>query len=792
LIPLIAAELAQKPDLLEYCSRHLKHIFYCGGHLPQAVGDVIAAKVPIHNQYGASEIGLSNQVFPRGMAATDWQYVQFHGDLGYEFEEITPGLFELIIRRHPIEAFYGHQVTFSMELQEQVQSVYRSRDLFEKHPTLPDTWAWRARADDIIVFLTGEKTNPISMELYIVAKNDEVANAMVVGMQRFQAALIIEPAASVGKLSPSEATEFIDKIWPSIEEANKVTPAHARVEKALVMLTDPDKPIIRSMKGTIQRYATITQYASEIDDLYSSLWNNEVSDLKPAYINTNHADEMSSFIARAIREIDRDFLHHYDDNDFFAWGMDSQVAMRLVRALAHGLGRKDLNISVVYNNPTLKQLASYLASGDGENSEAINSNTDLQAILDEYGQEVDGMSSDDYPAKPLHTVLLTGSTGSLGTYLLEAFLTRPDVAHVYCLNKRWNAENIHQTKAQANGFPLEKHRHRVSFITVRLDQPRLGLEEMTYNILLSMATLIVHNAWEVNFLKDISGFRSQLDGLTNLLRLASRYDSPPKVLFVSSVSSVARLAASSDTPVIPEKIIEDLSTAQDIGYAKSKLLGELICDRAARRHALPVSVARVGQIAGPVRENSADPWNVSEWLPSLIKTSMGFGAIPDDLGAELNRIDWVPADLLAEALVELTIKPPKKDEGVGAEIFNVVNPHAVTWKEVLPFILSGLERHASRKLSVVSAQSWLELLQKAADNFSAGNTTLIHSHPAIKLKDFYAKAMLNRGGVVGWETGGATTGSKVLKEMPPVGSQWVQKWIQGWVEKLAPQSSSSE
>lgn len=41
---------------------------------------------------------------------------------------------------------------------------YRTKDLFELHPQIPNLWRWCARSDEIIVFLNGEKTNPISME----------------------------------------------------------------------------------------------------------------------------------------------------------------------------------------------------------------------------------------------------------------------------------------------------------------------------------------------------------------------------------------------------------------------------------------------------------------------------------------------------------------------------------------------------------------------------------------------------------------------------------------------------
>lgn len=44
-VPSIVQELAQDPQLLDYCSTHLEHIVYAGGDLPQSVGDIVAAKL---------------------------------------------------------------------------------------------------------------------------------------------------------------------------------------------------------------------------------------------------------------------------------------------------------------------------------------------------------------------------------------------------------------------------------------------------------------------------------------------------------------------------------------------------------------------------------------------------------------------------------------------------------------------------------------------------------------------------------------------------------------------------
>jgi hypothetical protein len=181
LVPSIVSDLSQAPALLEYCAQHLELILYAGGDLPQSIGDRVAAKMPIRCNYGSTEVGLINQVLAPGLSVADWRWVRPHPDLGLEFEEITPGMFEMIVKRDAKHEQY--QLPFSIGPTMQDLQVFRTRDLFVKHPTLPGYWGWRARADDIIVFLNGEKTNPVSMEQHVIAKNDKVSSVLVVGMQ---------------------------------------------------------------------------------------------------------------------------------------------------------------------------------------------------------------------------------------------------------------------------------------------------------------------------------------------------------------------------------------------------------------------------------------------------------------------------------------------------------------------------------------------------------------------------------------------------------------------------------
>ena len=177
LVPSIVQDLAQDPKLLDYCSTHLEAIIYCGGDLPRIIGDVVASKVRLLNQFGASELGLTPALISlTDRDLEDWKYTQFHPRLGLELRPVSHDIYELYAVRNPDKIDTQPTFTIFPNAEE-----YASRDLFIRHPSKSELWRWQARADDIVVFLNGEKTNPISMEQHIVSRNFDISAALVIG-----------------------------------------------------------------------------------------------------------------------------------------------------------------------------------------------------------------------------------------------------------------------------------------------------------------------------------------------------------------------------------------------------------------------------------------------------------------------------------------------------------------------------------------------------------------------------------------------------------------------------------
>jgi hypothetical protein len=211
------------------------------------------------------------------------------------------------------------------------------------------------------------------MEQYITAQNPELAGAiLVLGAQRPRAALLIEPAAAAGSikggsralLTRAEQASLVEKIWPSVEEANKTVPAHGLVDKALILVTTPHRPLVRDGTGAVQPGASGEQYATELDALYSNAdfgppGSGGDNPDAPLVSSGSGRDSIAQFVQESVSAVTswpHEDADHQPEGTFFDQGMDSLVALQLARVLRRGLRRTDVGLSTVYCHPTVSQL----------------------------------------------------------------------------------------------------------------------------------------------------------------------------------------------------------------------------------------------------------------------------------------------------------------------------------------------------------------------------------------------------------------------------------------------------
>jgi thioester reductase-like protein len=160
----------------------------------------------------------------------------------------------------------------------------------------------------------------------------------------------------------------------------------------------------------------------------------------------------------------------------------------------------------------------------------------------------------------------------------------------------------------------------VTFLKSDLSDPKtLGLPEEIYGIIREQVTLIIHNAWKVDFNIPLQSFKDQFAGVVGLSSLCAQSSRQAAFVFISSISAVMDFDGAQQGEqgayshnVIPETVITDINAAAPAGYAESKYIAERLLAHAAEKLGLRnVSILRLGQIAGPARSDGR--WNVAEW-----------------------------------------------------------------------------------------------------------------------------------------------------------------------------------
>lgn len=203
----------------------------------------------------------------------DWSYVCLNPLLnGIEMRPVAD-LFELVYVRNPDCAqFQGVFKIFPHLLE------YSMRDLYSRHPTKPHHWRHESRKDDIIVFQSGSKFNPMLHERTI-AMHPRIHACLLVGTGKDRPAAIIELHPKHYTEDASVQKSLLKEIWPYVRKANDVADNFGQLEQRYVIFAKSTKPFEMGLKNTVQRYATTRLYEQEIEDLYASIAEGGMSTL---------------------------------------------------------------------------------------------------------------------------------------------------------------------------------------------------------------------------------------------------------------------------------------------------------------------------------------------------------------------------------------------------------------------------------------------------------------------------------------------------------------------------------
>ncbi|KAL2696913.1 hypothetical protein AAEP93_002208 [Penicillium crustosum] len=743
------------------CLKELKSVYFGGAPLPLETGERLRKYTQLVSILGSSEAGVIPGLVPED--PVNWGYFEWNEAYGVDMQDAGDGVFEMVITRQKnAQNFKGIFHTYPDI------NVYPTNDLYTPHPTNPHLWKFHGRKDDVIVLSNGEKFTPVGMET-IIEGHPLVGRAVVVGQSRFQAGLLIEPSHEGPDM---DAKLFIEEIWPTVQVANQTIAAHGRVMKNMIWFAVKAKPFKTTPKGSVQRRAVLRDYEKEIDAMYAEELEDDLDQCLPEKLDYES-------VAEYIRQIITRVLEKpiTKSQDFYSAGLDSLMTINVSRVLQKGvqLCRPDvkagaINTQTIYGNPTIDRLSRVvMAILDGKTQASIPRAEKIQSLVDKY--------TSDLPAREIYhqnglpspsTVILTGSTGSLGTYLLHSLLSSDSITKVYCLN-RSDAESRQKKSFEEKGLHLDANdwKDKVEFLQVSFGEPRFGLNESKYQDLLDSVDTIIHNAWKVDFNHSVDSFEgTHIQGVRRFIDFSLSGRSNAHLHFISSVSTVGSWTPEMGAS-IPEVPMEDIAVVLPQGYGESKYIAERICLEASRRSNVPTSVYRVGQIAGPT--TTRGQWNPQEWLPTIIATSKAIGKIPNRLGSTV--VDWVPVDTLSNIIVEIVNTRHRSLPEARWAVFHLTNPEQAPWSSLIPAIQS---QYAAEP---VSFSAWIAELESITNPSSAD----IASKPALKLLGFY-RGLQDEGSAlsVALDVRRAKEASVSMRALGPVSPSLMQNWLQQW------------
>ncbi|KAL8722181.1 MAG: hypothetical protein Q9225_001277 [Loekoesia sp. 1 TL-2023] len=754
--PSIYEELSREPEALARTNR-LEYVVASGAPLSRNAGALISEHTRVISNLGATETACLQRLAP---AVDDWAYFYWHPThSGIEMREAIDGLYELFLVKSPELKFYQGIFNTFPDIQE-----WSMNDLYARHPDPAKRflYTYRGRKDDVIVLSNGEKITPALIEATLMS-DSLVKGAMVVGRGKFQPLVIVDLVGEPPK-GPMQRHETVEKLLPVIAEANIHAPAHGKLDQYHILFTKPDKPIAYLGQGKIQRSRTYAMYEKDIEEVYRAAddANEHFGFSNLPRVDFSNGSSVAQWLKQLVAEITgvRELDMH---QDLFSAGVDSLQIMKMSRELRFEAKRAGLGQptaakflpSAIYKHPTLSELGAYLLKqADTQKSTNRTFNglmkqqnhslanehdlsqekgsvmAEMEALLRRY---TNGLSRSNQsllpPSTENMTVILTGSTGSLGSYLLEALQNNKNVLRIICLNRRSDAAERHRQTGPKRGLsPLDPN--RVEFLKADLSKPQLGLGPSLYQRLRLTVTHIIRD--------------------------------------VSAVSAWSEGAA-------PEEPVYNLKVAGELGYGQSKLISECLLDKAAAISGVPSACCRVGIVAGPV-EKGLGQWNKHEYIPSIIISSAVLNTFPVTFPSR-ERIDWLPVDKLSKVLVEILIassRAPQLNGRRETQMYHVVNPNSTSWSSLAPEILALYPK--TTEMRPVSYDEWVDALSQSADEFID-----LETNPAIQLLEFYRKARrVEAKGSRMLTSHKAENASKTLQRIGAVKGTWIRTWMQQW------------
>ncbi|WP_216892335.1 carboxylic acid reductase [Nocardia alni] len=444
--------------------------------------------------------------------------------------------------------------------------------------------------------------------------------------------------------------------------------------------------------GKLARPQLKQHYGDRLESLYADLAGERDRRLRAAHENSGSRTVLDTVIDVVAALLDLRDGEIVPASRFIDLGGDSLNALTLGSTL-HDIFDVKVPVGLITSPATdLGSLAAFLENPElarptvesvhGEDSDSLRaSDLTVDKLID--AEILANATTLPAAAHTPRTVLITGSTGFLGRYLVLEWLRHAD-ADVVCL-VRASDDAAAQARLEAvfgnEGSALREEFDSLSKARLRVvagdkDAPQLGLDDDTWTELTRDVELIVDSGALVNHVLPYRElFGPNVLGTAELIRLAltgvrKRY------VYISTVgvgSQIPRDSFVEDADIRAVSPVRRIEAGYASGYANSKWAGEVLLRDAHDRFGLPVTVFRCDMILANARDTGQI--NVPDMFTRLLQSVLATGLAPDSfhpLAADGSRArahhDALPVDFLASAIRALS-------QADDYRTYHAMNPH---------------------------------------------------------------------------------------------------------------------
>ncbi|TPX65414.1 hypothetical protein SpCBS45565_g05228 [Spizellomyces sp. 'palustris'] len=378
-------------------------------------------------------------------------------------------------------------------------------------------------------------------------------------------------------------------------------------------------------------------------------------------------------------------------------GLDSLTASRLSGVLESELGVHVSQLQLL--GPVSVRALRDLAHVSVAKKNAVTDGVDSQQLDDDKRQlafqtdstfdcvsQVDALDHPSISAAGLivtgvhlnhPTIFLTGATGFLGRSILSALFDRFPNATIACLVRASTPQQGTariQTACEKAQVWKQEWRDRIKVILGDCAHEHLGMSDGDWEWVAKNVEWIVHAAGVADHLKPYASLSVNSTSTKEILCLATTL----RLKAVQYISSTNLFAFSGLETISESHNIHDLDPKTFTGYAQSKWISEVLCER-ARGRGVPVMVIRPGTLGG---SSQTGVLHLDSFIWRFVLAVCEMGMAPDTpFLFSVTPVDWCAAMIVALGASEQAWNDP---------IFHINNPEMLTWADLPSIIPDGV------------------------------------------------------------------------------------------------------